>query len=140
MNKQDTIRPEVSEKNKYWIEKHRYYELKHFCLQYPMWKKALTELDGYARKPVDEATIRSRKNANPTERAAMIKAFYSDRVKLIEEAAQRADSELASYILEGVTQRGNYDVLRAKLSVPCDKRTYYDRLRRFFWLLDEARG
>lgn len=29
-----TIRPEVSEKNQYWIEKHRYYELKHFCLQY----------------------------------------------------------------------------------------------------------
>ena len=24
-----TIRPELSEKNPYWIEKHRYYELKH---------------------------------------------------------------------------------------------------------------
>ena len=34
-----TIHPEVSEKNKYWIDKHRYYELKHFCLQYPLWKK-----------------------------------------------------------------------------------------------------
>lgn len=29
-----TIRPEVSKKSKYWIERHRYYELKHFCLQY----------------------------------------------------------------------------------------------------------
>lgn len=29
-----TIRPELSEKNPYWIERHRYYELKHFCLQY----------------------------------------------------------------------------------------------------------
>lgn len=29
------IRPEVSQKNPYWIGKHRYYELKHFCLQYP---------------------------------------------------------------------------------------------------------
>ena len=35
-----TIRPELSEKNPYWIEKHRYYELKHFCLQYPIWRKA----------------------------------------------------------------------------------------------------
>lgn len=34
-----TIRPELSEKNPYWIEKHRYYELKHFCLQYPIWQK-----------------------------------------------------------------------------------------------------
>lgn len=33
------IRAEVSENNPYWIEKHRYYELKHFCLQYPTWKR-----------------------------------------------------------------------------------------------------
>ena len=40
-----TIRPELSEKNPYWIEKHRYYELKHFCLQYPIWRKAYSVLD-----------------------------------------------------------------------------------------------
>ena len=34
------IRPEVSVKNKYWISRHRYYELKHFCLQYGEWKQA----------------------------------------------------------------------------------------------------
>ena len=38
------IRPELSEKNPYWIGKHRYYELKHFCLQYPIWKKAYNAL------------------------------------------------------------------------------------------------
>lgn len=37
------IRAEISEKNKYWIDKHRHYELKHFCLQYPEWKRAYTE-------------------------------------------------------------------------------------------------
>lgn len=41
-----TIRPELSEKNPYWIERHRCYELKHFCLQYPIWKKAYAALDG----------------------------------------------------------------------------------------------
>ena len=39
------IRPELSEKNKYWISKHRYYELKHFCLQYPLWRKAYAALE-----------------------------------------------------------------------------------------------
>ena len=48
-----TIRPELSEKNPYWIEKHRYYELKHFCLQYPIWKKAYLALDGLAKRPTD---------------------------------------------------------------------------------------
>ena len=42
-----TIRPELSEKNPYWIEKHRYYELKHFCLQYPIWRKAYVSLNGF---------------------------------------------------------------------------------------------
>ena len=27
------MRPELSQKNPYWIGKHRYYELKHFCLR-----------------------------------------------------------------------------------------------------------
>lgn len=40
------IRAEVSENNPYWIEKHRYYELKHFCLQYPTWKRNYVSLDG----------------------------------------------------------------------------------------------
>lgn len=29
-----SVRCELSGTNKYWISKHRYYELKHFCLQY----------------------------------------------------------------------------------------------------------
>ena len=44
VNMGTTIRPELSEKNPYWIERHRYYELKHFCLQYPIWKKASAPL------------------------------------------------------------------------------------------------
>ena len=47
------IRPEISDKSKYWIEKHRYYELKHFCLQYPIWKKAHDALDGLSKRPAD---------------------------------------------------------------------------------------
>ena len=40
-----TLRAELSEKNPYWIEKHRYYELKHFCLQYPI-SSIVTEIRG----------------------------------------------------------------------------------------------
>ena len=41
------IRPEISKKNQYWISKPRYYELRHFCLQYPNWRKAYSELVEY---------------------------------------------------------------------------------------------
>ena len=40
------IRPEVSSRNAYYISRHRHYELKHFCLQYPEWKRAYRDLDG----------------------------------------------------------------------------------------------
>ena len=45
------IRPELSKSSKYWIDRHRYYELKHFCLQYPIWKKAAQLLDALSKSP-----------------------------------------------------------------------------------------
>ena len=39
------LRPELSPKNKYHIDKHRYYEHKHFCLQYTEWKKSYSTFD-----------------------------------------------------------------------------------------------
>lgn len=38
------VKSELSQNNKYWIPRHRYFELKHFCLQYPEWKKEYIEL------------------------------------------------------------------------------------------------
>ena len=40
------LRPELSPKNKYHIDKHHYYELKHFCLQYTERKKSYSAFDG----------------------------------------------------------------------------------------------
>lgn len=38
------IRAEISKKGKWWISKHRYYELKHYCLQYKEMKEELESL------------------------------------------------------------------------------------------------
>lgn len=66
-----TIRPELSKKNPYWIEKHRYYELKHFCLQYPIWRQAYNSLGGLSSRQSDLAMCSSKYNmSNPTERIA----------------------------------------------------------------------
>ena len=40
-------------KNEYELSKHRFYELKHFCLQYPEWEQEYKQLDGYGRKHED---------------------------------------------------------------------------------------
>ena len=136
-----TIRPELSEKNKYWIEKHRYYELKHFCLQYPVWKKAYVALDGLSKRPADlEAVQRTNTMSNPTAKCAEAKLYYYERISMIENAANDASSDLSNYILKAVTEAISYDHLKSRLDIPCSKDTYYQLYRRFFWLLNKARN
>lgn len=136
-----TIRPELSEKNPYWIERHRYYELKHFCLQYPIWKKAHSALDGLAKRPADLVLFSGQQHlGDPTARCAEAKIFYSDRMDLVKLVAEETDAVLGTYILQAVTNGISYDCLKARLDIPCCKDVYYDLYRRFFWLLNKERG
>lgn len=71
------IRPEVSAKNKYWLSKHRYYELKHFCLQYPEWKRVYHDLDGLpARSASVTGFTRGGQTPNPTALYAEARIYY----------------------------------------------------------------
>ena len=134
------IRPEISRKNKYWIDKHRHYELKHFCLQYPKWKKAYADLIDLSISLSNTDGVRSGSIiGNPTERCAMERAYYAERIKMVERAAIDADEYLWKYILRAVTEGLSYTYLQTQLDIPCSRDTYYDRYRRFFWLLNEAR-
>ena len=135
------IRPEISPKNKYWISKHRHYELKHFCLQYPTWKKMycnIVELGSSitSLEKVSGGSIHS----DITSKCAIEKVHYSEKIKLIEKTAKEADPDLWHYILKAVTEGLSYTYLQTKLNIPCSRDTYYDRYRRFFWLLSEARN
>lgn len=135
------IRPELSDRNKYWIEKHRYYELKHFCLQYPIWRKAHDALDGLSRRPADLAIFaRTGQTTDPTAKCVESRIFYAQRMELVEQAAIKTDADLYPYILRAVTEGLSYDALKMQFAVPCCKDAYYDRYRRFFWLLDKERG
>lgn len=134
------IRPEVSKKNRYWLDRHRYYELKHFCMQYPGWKKSRDELDGYfARGAVTQIRTEKRYATSQTEVFAEARLYYLDRIRMVENAAEEASPELAKYLIIGVTEGVSYEHLKARLEIPCGKDLYYDIYRRFFWLLDKAR-
>mgnify|MGYP003310135570 CR=1 FL=1 len=135
------IRPEISVKNKYWIDKHRHYELKHFCLQYPAWKKAYKEAENSC---VSAAKLERESATNIpsdiTSKYAMKKLYYAERIDLIEKTARDADEELHTYILKAVTEELSYTYLKTKLNIPCGRDMYYDRYRKFFWLLSDARN
>ena len=135
------IRPEISMKNKYWISKHRHYELKHFCLQYPLWKNTYAAL---SNPNLFLATCDGMPTGNlpgdPTGDIAVRKVRCLEKIDLVEKAAKDADEYLWTYILKAVTEELSYTYLRTKMNIPCGRDTYYDRYRKFFWLLSEARN
>lgn len=135
-----TTRPVLSNKNPYWIEKHRYYELKHFCLQYPAWKKKLNLLDGYSHdRTIGKAAVSKSSSSNPTYETVETRAQYLNWCCLVEQAARETEPDLAPYILKAVTEGLSYEVLKLRVSIPCCRDTYYDLYRRFFWLLSKER-
>lgn len=134
------IRPEVSTKNKYYIDKHRYYELKHFCLQYNEFRRLHKEaLESCISASKLERESSTNTPSDITAKYAMLKAYYSEKINMIEQAAMHADEDLYIYILKAVTEGLSYTYLSTQMQIPCGRDMYYDRYRRFFWLLNKTR-
>ena len=135
------IRAEISEKSKYYIDKHRYYELKHFCLQYNEWKKAYAAC---CESIIFTSKVDKQPSSNVpgdlTAKYALRRAQYAEKISMIERLAKEADEFLYPYILKAVTEELSYTYLKSKLSIPCGRDMYYDRYRKFFWLLSDARN
>lgn len=132
------IRPELSEKNKYWVSKHRHYELKHFCLQYPSWKKASVNTSFISATKFD-AVRSDNTRSDPTANVAIRRNDILSKIELIEDAVMETDQDLHEYILKAVTEGLSYTQLKSRLDIPCSRDTYYDRYRRFFWILDKLK-
>lgn len=49
------------------------------------------------------------------------------------------DPDLGEYILAAVTQGLTYETCKTRFDIPCSRDTYYDRYRKFFWLLHKVR-
>ena len=126
------IRPEISKKSKWWISKHRYYELKHFCLQYPEFKQLYLSAIGV--KP-SEIVRTDPEWSDPTGRSAMIRDKYLAKMRLIEQCCYAASDEIGSYILKAVTEGVSYVGLKMMYDIPCSRDMFYDRYRKFFYIL-----
>lgn len=132
------LKPELSERSKYWIPKHRYYELKHYCLQYPHWKDLYFRLE--FKMEVDKSGIRSSEPGKPTEKYALIRASCKNAMELVEKCCRDASPELWKWLLKAVTQGVPFVKLVAVDEIPCGKDMYYDCYRRFFYILSQRRG
>ena len=129
-------RSELSPKNKYWISKYRYLELKNFCLQYPDWKQELKEISFLKTK--SEITPPGF-FSNSTETTALKRLKLEKNINLIDSAAKQSDPCLTKWLIKGITENLTYEYLKYQLELPAGRDMYYDRYRRFFWILDKKR-
>lgn len=131
------IRSELSKKNKYYISKHRYYELKHFCLQYPEWKEEYARLvleigaDGYILDGMPKGSDKLDRTYEKAVKLAQIK----EKIRMVDDAAISVDPDIWRYLLKAVTEGYSFTYLKTVMNIPCEKDMYYDRYRKFFYLL-----
>ena len=104
-------------KTEYALSKHRFYELKHFCLQYPEWKKLYSILDGWSKEA-------GKSEGDTTSRDGIKRCDICRNVELIEYCAMITDRDILRY----VTDSG--------IGLPAELRYSY---RRFFWELSKRR-
>ena len=131
-----TIRADISKDNPYYISKHRYYELKHFCLQYPEWKKKAAEL---IRIPGQSFEKVQHDLSDPVAEAASRRDLYFHKMKLVEQCAIEASPELYTYLLKCVTEGASFVYLKTYMDIPCGKDYFYGRYRLFFYLLSREK-
>lgn len=134
-------RAEISKKNKYWISKHRFYEISHYCLQYNEWKDEYTTLSRQGISGVEyDGMPHGSDVGNPTEHAGIRLAELKTKMETIERTAEETDPVLAKYILKAVTNEDvTFNYLKQFMDIPCEKDMYYDRRRKFYWLMSKKK-
>lgn len=114
------------------ISKHRFYELKHFCLQYREWKEQYDRL-GLDLRALDTTKEVRTDVVDHTANIAIMRAELYSKMKLVEDCASCTHAILGPKIFKAVTEDlGYYD-----LDIPCSKGYYYKYYHKFFELLDE---
>lgn len=110
----------------YSISKHRFYELKHFCLQYPEWEHLYSQLDGWAAESgVNEG--------DTTSRDGIRKADLAYKMTLVREVCHDVCHKYEHDIFE-------YVILGTKPQLSCDQKDFWFYYQKFFWELSRRRG
>ena len=123
--------------SKYGISKHKFLQVYHFCMQYNEWKDELA----YKTSTVKSSQITgmprgSGGSGRPTEDLAIRRAQLAENVQLVEQTCMEADGDIYQWLLKAVTNEGvGYTYLKEYMEIPCGKDMYYDRRRKFYWLM-----
>ena len=117
-------------KGQYWLSKNRYYELKHFCLQYKEWQELYLRVLSQTLNEKDD----------PTGEYAALAADLEWAMHLVKDTALGTDKVLGPFILDHVINGTNYVKLYTVDHIPCGKDLFYALIRKFFYILSIQKG
>lgn len=135
------VSPEISRKSKWWIPKYRFLELKYFCLQYPEWKEEASEIIWAVSKPnvIQNGSVSQAEFRDPTGNLAARLSVLNSKIAMVSEIAHTSDETLGDYILKAVTEDVSFVKLKTIYEIPCERDMYYDRYRKFFYILSRSK-
>ena len=133
------LKPCLSAKNPYALSKHRYYELKHFCLQYPEWVKIRRAID--ISVPTNSVIkLRDEGRFDKIFEMATVRADLTRNIEMVERVSRRLDPVIGEWIFLAVTKGVNYTSLKTRYEIPCGKDLFYGYLRKFYYMLSQEKG
>lgn len=121
---------------KYKISLNRFRELKYFCLQYDDKKRELNSLTFISAQLSDGQPHGGGGVSDVTAKKAIKAAELKKDIELIEKCAVEADSTIYRHIMTNVTKGLAYEYLE----VPMGKNQFYEKRRKFFWLLNKYKA
>ena len=122
-------------KKKYGIPLTRYRELYYRCLQYPVWKVELENISEMQAVNID-GLPKGTQTGDPVYQLAVKRERLRDKISLIEKTAKDAGEDISDAILIAATTGATFDQLKQKGILFMERDAFYQRRRRFYWLLD----
>lgn len=135
----EATKGELSKKNKYYIPKYRYYELKYRCLQYPDWIREYGEIGrGVCSRAFENDRVDGGMRSDIVFLLASSMEEVKHRIDIIDNIIfEQLPKDLQDPIKEAVTKGKGWTVIQAKYELTCTRQEYYDAYHKFFWLYDK---
>lgn len=112
-------------KNEYVLSKHRFYELKHFCLQFPEWETLYSVTDGWAEEVGQDIS-------DTTSRDGILKAELAHKMELVRNTANSFCGKYSEMVF-------NYAAYGTKPKLSFWQKDFWYYYRLFFWELSRQK-
>lgn len=108
-----------------------------FAREYPFWVREYNIINHTKKSQrMDEILTKTHVISRPTEKLAIRRVALLKKMVMIEQTAASVDPIIHKYLLRGVTEGRPFEKLLAD-GMCVSRNTYYDRRRKFYYVLSE---